>query len=70
MLEDSVGKGGTGKMRKRIFILLLLPIFIVLWIIGWTFLFFGRQKSSSKNQKENVTIMPVLREEAEEITAT
>jgi len=57
-------------MRKRAFILLLLPVFIVLWIVGWTFLFIGEQKSPSKPQKENVTIMAVLHEEAEALITT
>ena len=50
--------------------MLLLPVFIVLWIVGWTFLFIGEQKSPSKPQKENVTIMAVLHEEAEALITT
>jgi len=58
-------------MRKRIFIIMLLPLIILLWIIGWTLFFAGTetkpkttQTAASIDDGIEITIAPT-----EEITA-
>jgi flagellar basal body-associated protein FliL len=42
-------------MRKRRFVLLLLPIIILLWVIGWSMLWSSSQDQRSKARKEPVS---------------
>jgi flagellar basal body-associated protein FliL len=55
-------------MRKRSLILLLLPIILVLWTIGWAFLWAGEQQTS-QNQKtpDNIHITVHLPEQEQKI---
>lgn len=55
-------------MRKRTLILLLLPLILILWTIGWTLLFVGNQETPTKKKEDNVTIMPVPYKETEPLT--
>jgi flagellar basal body-associated protein FliL len=60
-------------MRKRLIILLILPIALLLWMIGWTMSWTGSKKEhlTQKAQKEtpedhSITIMNVIPEEIEQ----
>jgi flagellar basal body-associated protein FliL len=60
-------------MRKRSLILLLLPIVIILWTIGWAFLWTGtqqtgRKQQTTRQQDDNIHITVKLPEQKQEIT--
>jgi len=57
-------------MRKRSLILLLLPILLILWTIGWAFLWTGEQQISRKQktqQQDNIHITVQLPEQEQQI---
>jgi flagellar basal body-associated protein FliL len=55
-------------MRKRSLILLLFPIILVLWTIGWTFLWAGEKQTSQKQKtQDNIHITIQLPEEKQKI---
>jgi hypothetical protein len=64
-------------MRNKTIRLLLLPIAILLWIIGWTMLWAGNRKEQKTQQtqaetppeNESITIMPMIPEEQEQYEA-
>jgi hypothetical protein len=64
-------------MRNRVIRLLILPIAIFLWIIGWTMLWAGTRKEQKTQQPqaetapedESITIIPMIPEEPEEFEA-
>jgi flagellar basal body-associated protein FliL len=59
-------------MRKRVFVIMLLPLIILLWIIGWSLYWTGtktqpktaKQTTTSRDNGIEITIAP-----PEEITA-
>ena len=52
-------------MRKRAFIILLLPLIIMLWIVGWSLFWTGSQnntkqdKTTAKTDGIEITIAPL-----------
>lgn len=67
---DFIGKDeDSPSMRKRSFVILLLPIVILLWIIGWSTFWIGSQQATSKaaHGKEpdnvHVTVRPLQEQE-------
>jgi flagellar basal body-associated protein FliL len=42
------------KMRRRAFILMLLPLIIILWVIGWSLFFIG-SKTEPKTTTQTAT---------------
>jgi large-conductance mechanosensitive channel len=64
-------------MRNRVIRLLILPIAIFLWIIGWTMLWAGTRKEQKTQQPqaetapedESITIIPMIPEEPDEFEA-
>jgi len=53
-------------------IIMLLPTILFIFLIGWCMYFIGDQKRPDKIQrkppkKDNVTIMPIIYEETQEI---
>jgi len=60
------------RKRSRAMIIMLLPLLIFVFIIGWSMYWIGNQKRNGKTQrkpprKDNVTIMPIIFEEPQEI---
>ncbi|PIU58934.1 hypothetical protein COS86_06900 [Candidatus Bathyarchaeota archaeon CG07_land_8_20_14_0_80_47_9] len=61
-------------MRNRVIRLLILPIAIFLWIIGWTMLWAGSRKEQETQrtqaetapEDESITIIPMIPEEPEQ----
>jgi len=58
-------------MRNRLIKLLLLPVGVFLWIIGWTMMWAGaRQEQETKpetaTEEKSITIMPMIPEEEEQ----
>jgi hypothetical protein len=54
-------------------IIFLLPALVVIFLVGWCMYFIGDEKRTNKIQhkppkKDNVTIMPIIYEETQEIT--
>jgi hypothetical protein len=62
-------------MRNRLIKLLLLPLALFLWIIGWSMMWAGTRKEqetrpkTANEEQENVTMMPFLPEEQEQCEA-
>jgi hypothetical protein len=64
-------------MRNRVIRLLILPIAIFLWIIGWAMLWAGARKEQETQQTqaetapedEFITIIPMMPEEPEQFEA-
>jgi flagellar basal body-associated protein FliL len=54
-------------MRRRTLILLLLPIILILWAIGWVLLYVG-EKPTTEPENDNIHIT-VLLPQTEEIPA-
>jgi flagellar basal body-associated protein FliL len=55
-------------VRKRSLILLLFPIILILWTIGWAFLWAGEQQTSQKQETpDNIHITVHLPEEEQKI---
>jgi len=56
-------------MRNRLIKLVLLPIVLFIWIIGWTIMWAGTRKeqetrpTTAKEEQDYITIMPLLPEE-------
>jgi preprotein translocase subunit YajC len=74
-LATSKGK----RKRNKTMTIMLLPMLIVIFIIGWFIYWMGDEKRSDKIQhklpkqheqpeKDNVTILPIIFEEPQEIT--
>jgi len=74
-LATSKGK----RKRNKTMTIMLLPMLIVIFIIGWFMYWMGDEKRSTKTQhkppkqheqpeKDNVTILPIIFEEPQEIT--
>lgn len=66
------------RKRNKAMIIMLLPMLIVIFIIGWFMYWMGDEKRTDKIQhkppkqqkqpeKDNVTIMPIVFEEPQEI---
>jgi len=60
------------RKRSRAMTIMLLPVLILMFIIGWCMYWAGNQKRTNKTQRkppkeDNVTIMPIILEETEEI---
>ena len=58
--------------RSKAMIIMLFPVLIFVFIIGWCMYWMGDQKRTGKTQleppkKDNVTIMPIILEETQEI---
>jgi hypothetical protein len=62
-------------VRNRLIKLLLLPVALFLWIIGWTIMWAGTRKEEETRSKtareelEYITVMPFLPEEQEQCEA-
>ncbi|MGA2310454.1 MAG: hypothetical protein ABSG57_13025 [Candidatus Bathyarchaeia archaeon] len=61
-------------MRNRLIKLLLLPVAVFLWIIGWTMMWAGTRKEQETRpetaaEEESITIMPMIPEEQEQCEA-
>lgn len=60
------------QMRNRLIKLLLLPLALFLWIIGWTIMWAGTRKEqeirpkTAKKEQDYITIMPLLPQEQEQ----
>ena len=52
-------------MRKRVFIIMLLPLIILLWVIGWSLFWTGSQnnpkttRTTAKNDGIKITVGPL-----------
>jgi len=62
------------KKRSRAVIVLLLPVVVILWIFGWSLYWIGRQRESGKSEpasspqeKDNVTLVPMVLETTPEL---
>jgi len=60
-------------MRKRSLAILLLPIVLILWTIGWSFLWIGseqtrRKQQTRRRQDDDIHITVQLPEQTKEIT--
>ena len=59
--------------RNRALVALLLPAFIILWVVGWSLYWIGRQQDSkrtdSKFSRDNVRIEVIPIEERQEVVA-
>jgi len=62
------------KKRSRAVIVLLLPVVVILWIFGWSLYWIGRQRESRKSEpasspqeKDNVTLVPMVLETTPEL---
>ena len=60
------------RKRSKAMTIMLLPLLIFMFIIGWCMYWIGNQKRMRKKQrkqseKDNVTIMSIIFEETEEI---
>jgi flagellar basal body-associated protein FliL len=60
------------RKRSKAMTIILLPLLIFVFIIGWCMYWVGDQKRTSKTQrkpskKDDVTIMPIILEETQEI---
>jgi hypothetical protein len=61
-------------MRSKLFRLLVFPIAIMLWLIGWVMFYMGSekeqkiQKAKTAQESKSITIIPILPEEIEEET--
>jgi len=67
-LVTSKGK----RKRSRTMTIMLLPVLIAIFIIGWFMYWIGDQKRTDKTQhkppeKDNVSIKPIVFEEPQEI---
>ena len=55
------------RKRKRIYVLLAMPVAVFLWLIGWSLYWIGARKEKSKPEpvkhKENVTLGMLLAED-------
>jgi flagellar basal body-associated protein FliL len=61
-------------MRNRLIILLILPIALFLWIIGWIMSWAGTSKEHHTKktkanipQDDSITIIPIMPEEIEQL---
>jgi len=54
-------------MRNRVVVIMLLPVIILLWIIGWTLFWIGSQnrpqKTRNKKQREKIDVTTILYED-------
>jgi hypothetical protein len=58
-------------MRKRSLILLLLPLILIIWTIGWAFLWAGERDANQKQQlkqEPNIETTVQLPQQEQEIT--
>jgi flagellar basal body-associated protein FliL len=60
------------RKRSKEMMIMLLPLLIFVFIVGWCMYWVGDQKRTGKTQrkpskKDNVTIMPIILEETQEI---
>jgi flagellar basal body-associated protein FliL len=60
------------RKRSKAMIIMLLPLLIFVFVIGWCMYWIGNQKRTVKTQrkppeKDNVTVMPIILEETQEI---
>jgi len=54
-------------MRNRVVVIMLLPIIIFLWIIGWSLFWIGSQnkpqKDQNKTRNDRISITSIIYEE-------
>lgn len=54
-------------MRNRVVVIVLLPVIILLWIIGWSLFWIGSQNKSQKKQttteRDRINMAIVMYEE-------
>jgi len=54
-------------MRNRVVVIMLLPIIIFLWIIGWSLFWIGSQnnpqKTQNKTERDRISMAIVMYEE-------
>jgi flagellar basal body-associated protein FliL len=60
------------RKRSKAMMIILLPVLIFMFVIGWCMYWMGSQKRTGKTQrkppeKDNVTIMPIIFEETQEV---
>jgi flagellar basal body-associated protein FliL len=60
------------RKRSKAMIIMLLPLLILMFIIGWCMYWTGKQKGTDKTERkppkeDNVTVMPIILEETQEI---
>jgi hypothetical protein len=64
-------------MRNRLIKLILLPVAMFIWLIGWTMTWASTRKEQETQQtrhkalteKQSITIMPIIPEEPEQCEA-
>jgi len=53
-------------MRNRVVVIILLPVIILLWIIGWTLFWIGSQnrpKKTRNKKQDRIDITTIIYEE-------
>jgi len=60
------------RKRGKAITIMLLPLVVIMFVVGWCLYWIGSQKRTGKAQrkpaeKEHVTIMPIVFEENQEI---